>query len=278
MNVKIVRVFTISAGVAILAIIAVVVFWPRDVKQNEIASPAPAKTRQIEPGGANAEYVVGNGMRRKTSDLQPAKPTAEPKPGRPRARRGLPDYGTLPPIPADANPQVKAVVEAIRQKNHPERLSVLASPPPFNANAYRADPAAYLSLVELGRVFQTAQPGPGVPRLRAVSPSFRAVTQGDSVWLRVVASPGAPVSFTSFDCGEFENRLTAITVEANEEGVAEARFTTTPGVINDIHILAGSPLASGQVRFLVNVAIALAKNDPRAAGPQRGQPSPTANN
>ena len=70
------------------------------------------------------------------------------------------NYGTLPAIKPDANPQVKAVVEAIRQGNHPERVSVLVRPQPFDAKAYQTNPAAYLEVVEPGRVFQTAQPGP----------------------------------------------------------------------------------------------------------------------
>jgi hypothetical protein len=165
----------------------------------------------------------------------------------------LRDYGTLPTIKADANPQVKAAAEAIRQKNHPERLSVLVSPKPFDAKSYKADPSAYLETVEPGRVFQTAQPGPGVPQLKPVASDFYAITQGESVTLRVNAPAGAPVSFTSFDAGQFENLLTATTVRANENGVAEVKFTATSGTINDINILAGCPTATGQVKFVVNV-------------------------
>ncbi|HUY35193.1 MAG TPA: hypothetical protein VMV69_20780 [Pirellulales bacterium] len=54
--------------------------------------------------------------------------------------------------------------------------------------------------------------------------------------------------------GAFENQLTSITVQADAQGMAEAKFLATAGTIANIHILAASPLASGQARFIVNVA------------------------
>ena len=42
--------------------------------------------------------------------------------------------------------------------------------------------------------------------------------------LRVRAAPKYPISFTSFDLGKFQNELTAITVEANDQGVAEVKL------------------------------------------------------
>ena len=66
-------------------------------------------------------------------------------------------------------------------------------------------------------------------------------------------SPHAPVTFTSFDGGAFQNLLTSITVQADERGLASAQMTGTTGVLGDVHILAGSPVDSGQARFVVNV-------------------------
>jgi hypothetical protein len=37
--------------------------------------------------------------------------------------------------------------------------------------------------------------------------------------------------------------------------VALRTRTATPGMINDIHILAASPVTSGQMRYLVNVRL-----------------------
>src|SRR5690606_10279160 len=89
------------------------------------------------------------------------------------------------------------------------------------------------------------------------------------VSLRVRAVPGAPVTFTSLDMGAFQNRLASITVRADGEGVAVARFTGTPGTLGLTNVLAASPLTSGQQHFTVSVLPA----DPAAL--QRGaEPAP----
>lgn len=163
--------------------------------------------------------------------------------------------GTTQPVPLDLNPQVRSVAEAIQTKSHPERVSTLIHPAAFNAQAYEADPASYLNTAEPGRVFQPAQPGPGVKQLTTLSPYLQTVEQGQAVSLKVLAPAGAPVTFTSFDLGEFSNRLTTITVKADAEGVAEAEFTGTPGTIERVNILAASPLTAGQAKYVVHVTL-----------------------
>ena len=177
-------------------------------------------------------------------------------------------YGRTPAVAPDANANVKSVVEAIQTKSHPERLSALIAPAKFDKAAYEADPAAYLAVSEPGRVYQTAQPGKGVPVLRPASPQFVAMTQGETIELTVKGIPavgnnagndasggtsGGPVTFTSADLGRFENELTSITVAADASGVAKVHFTAPPGTINTVRILCGSPLATGQVEFVVQV-------------------------
>ena len=163
------------------------------------------------------------------------------------------DYGKTTPVKGNANPQVRSIAEALRDKNHPERLSPLLPPKAFDAAAYKQDPKAYLDVVEPGRCFQSAQPGKDVPKLQPLSPQLQEVAQGQSVTLRVRATPKSPISFTSFDLGKFQNELTAITVEANDQGVAEVKFWGTAGTINEVNIVAASPMSSGQARFIVNV-------------------------
>ena len=163
------------------------------------------------------------------------------------------DYGKTTPVKGDTNPQVRSVAEALRDKNHPERLSPLLPPKAFDAAAYKQDPKAYLDVVEPGRCFQSDQPGKDVPKLQPLSPQLQEVAQGQSVTLRVRAAPKYPISFTSFDLGKFQNELTAITVEANDQGVAEVKFWGTAGTINEVNIVAASPMSSGQARFIVNV-------------------------
>jgi hypothetical protein len=162
------------------------------------------------------------------------------------------DPGEIQPVRADANPHTESVAEAVRL-NKPERLSPMLAPEPFDRDAFAADPQTYLDTIEPGRVYQTAQPGADVPRVRVVGFSFFKIRQGESVELKVEAAPLAPVTFTSFDAGAFENELPSVTVRADEDGIATVDFYGTSGTFGDIDILAGCPLASGQARFKVEV-------------------------
>lgn len=178
---------------------------------------------------------------------------ARANPGDPQ--HGVVSYGRTPPVKPDANPNVKSVAEALQTKTHPERLTAMVAPKPFNKDEYKKNPQAYLDVVEPGRVYQSAQPGPGVPVLQPAGSRYAMLVQGKSTTLSIKALPGVPVTFTSFDLGRFENQLTSITVAADASGVAKTQFLATPGTINAVRILAGSPLATGQVEFLVDVQL-----------------------
>ncbi len=169
-------------------------------------------------------------------------------------------YGNTPVVMPDANPHTASVAEALATKTHPERLTPAILPAAFNREFYERDPQAYINTIEPGRVFQPAQPGQGVFPLRTLTPRLVEVEQGQSIPLRVRVQPGAPVTFTSFDLGQFENQLNSITVRADDRGIATVRFTGSPGTINDVNIMAASPLNSGQAKFVVNVSL------PRPAG------------
>lgn len=199
-----------------------------------------------------------HGDQRRMSDLQPIRTAARPPLQLPAAD---PKQGRIQKIPADANPQVAAVARALQQNQFPERLSVLIPARPFDPDSFAQNPDAYLNVSEPGRVWQAAQPGPDVTRIRSQGSRFRELEQGQTVSLRARVVPRAPVTFTSFDLGEFQNRLTSITVRADEQGIAAARFTATSGTINDVNILAASPLTSGQLKFTVNVRV------PQVMGP-----------
>ena len=160
-------------------------------------------------------------------------------------------YGNTPLVKSDANPQAASVAEALATKTHPERLTPAILPAAFNRESYEKDPQTYINTIE---------PGQGVFPLRTLTPRLVEIEQGQSVPLRVRVQPGAPVTFTSFDLGQFENQLNSITVRADDRGIATARFTGSPGTINDVNILAASPLNSGQAKFVVNISL------PRPAG------------
>ena len=165
------------------------------------------------------------------------------------------DPGPLPRIAGDLNPEVAKVVEALRSGENPERLSVLAKPDSFDREAYESDPEEYLSTPEPGRVWQALQPGEGVPHLGITDAASYAIVQGETVPLKVTAIPGAPVTFTSLDLGEFQNRLTTVTVAADADGLAVARFTGTSGTIGSVNVLAASPMTAGQARFRISVVV-----------------------
>ncbi len=238
------RVVALGVCLSVVAI-AVVAYWAFRPGEAQPPRDAAAKPQQEGAGAADAAAM---GLAGKGPQKAAAGTVFDPK------NPALASASRLKPVRGDANPSVKSVMEALRDQKHPERLSVMAPPPAFDAQAFAADPASYLEVVEPGRVFQTAKPGKDVPRLRAVSPPLHIVKSGEAVRLRVVAAPEAPVSFTSLDLGQFDNELTSITVKANKRGIAEARFTASAGATDDVRILAGSPVASGQARFVVSVA------------------------
>ena len=162
-------------------------------------------------------------------------------------------YGTTPEI-TEVNPQVNSVREALLSKQHPERLSPMIQPKVFDADKYINDPAykkQYLNTAEPGRVFQSLSPAEGIPKSVADSPYYQTVEQGDTVTLTIKTAPNAPVIFNSFDLGKFDNGLTTQTIESDSKGFASVTFHGMSGTIADVNILASSPMAAGQVKFLV---------------------------
>lgn len=162
--------------------------------------------------------------------------------------------GTIMPFRGDSNPMTKSVAEAIDTQTHPERLTPMIGPEPFDLVRYQADELAYLNTVEPGRVWQVAQPGDNVPRIVSASGPTHYIDPGETVVLRLMVPPGMPATFTSFDLGAFENLLTSITVRADAKGIAQASFTASSGTVGTVNILAASPVTSGQMRYIVYVA------------------------
>lgn len=150
--------------------------------------------------------------------------------------------------------QKKSQQEAKKNGGNPERLfSVAVSGKPFDFAEFKEDPSGYLSVVEPGRVWQTAQPGGDVSQIARVSPAYTRLANGESVVLQVRVEPTAPVTFTNFDQGLFANGLKSVTVRAGQDGIAKATFTS-PGSVNArVRILAGSPVNSGQANFRIQL-------------------------
>lgn len=260
--------FIVSAFVLLVALCGYC-FWPNTEESSNVACDTDTTPKvadkvpghhevsgkvRSDDGGADAEYVMVGGVRRKASDVRvsESKLPQDDESTKETVEKLL-DYGKTPWVSLDANPNVKSVVEAIREKKHPERLTPMIAPKLFDPEAYTKNPQAYLDVVEPGRAFAPAQPGKDVPQLQPVSDYFQKVTQGQSVKLSVLCVPKMPVTFTSLDLGQFSNQLTSVTVAANAEGIAETEFSATSGTINDVRIIAASPSTSGQARFIVNI-------------------------
>lgn len=247
-------VLSIAVVVSVVALVIAAVIWGFS-PSNELQV---APTARIAPHRADQSSPASGG-----SDL--ASPVQGSAPGGRDATSPGPspaagDPGRVAPVPVDANPSVALVAEALRTHEHPERLSALIAPKPFNREAYLNDPNGYATLVEPGRALQSATPGPGVPKLAAVGPTVFSTTQDGELILRVRTQPGMPTTFTSFDLGRFRNQLASQTVIADAQGVAAVAWTAGPGTIDAVRILAGSPVASGQVTFDVQVAHSVAVN------------------
>lgn len=215
----------------------------------DVTSASSADDRTASPAAVGASTAAPT-----TSDPDTE---AVPAPPPPEPAEGAADdplaYGTFPAVPADANEQVAKVVAAARSRTDAALQTPVAAIPPFDAKTYREDPQAYLTRAVPARAFQSAAPGQGVPVLRPEGKRFASIAQGESVVLRVRSAPGWPVTFATSDAGLFDNELTTISVEADDEGIAAARFRATTGVVDDVNIQAASPRASGQVQFTVFV-------------------------
>jgi hypothetical protein len=246
----------VSFCVAVAALLAWLA-WPRDDRK---ATPADQpRAAATNPATQDAGIPLPPGMQPGSSESTAAAP---PAPAKPRE----PAYKTHPPMPttgvpetvkaSDKDSEAASVREALGTGTHPERVSVFFPPKePFDQKKFESDPDSYLKTVEPGRVFKTAQPGPTIPALKAEGETFVRLKSNDKTKLSVVGAPGAPVTFTAFDLGAFEeNKLNSVTVKADKKGKANATFVAAPGAMDACRVLAGSPVASGQVKFIVEVA------------------------
>ena len=134
----------------------------------------------------------------------------------------------------------------------------LVHAPAFDPNLWNTDVnyrTAYLADMHPGRVWQTADPGPGVPVLTAVTPRIIRNSEELSNTLQVQTAPLAPVTFTVMADGGLGPYLRAsLTVQADASGNASTTFTQ----FNDgtSQIRAASPLASNFVIFSITTDLA----------------------
>jgi hypothetical protein len=218
-----------------------------------LSEPAGKASVNVDETEQDVSVRLIGGVKRPATDVRFDAKTEDPSP-----KILLKIQGPNPIVATDLNEQTKGISDAIFSKSKDARLASSGTVAnTFDREAYEANPsdyvAAYASKVEPGRVFAPAEPGEGVTPVGAVSERFHRVQQGESVKLSVKATKLSPVTFTSFGMGQFENHLSSTTTIADADGVASAIFLASTGTIGEVPILAGSPLDSGNVRFVVAV-------------------------
>lgn len=237
----------IVCGVIVALAVALALWW--EGASGAISAPSgevATTARPAIPAHPAAETL--------TPPLDPAVQAAEASRLEDAVAAATRAVGTLPRIAPDANEHAKSVTKAFDEGRSHE-LSASRMPEPFDAAAYTKDSQAYLTRVIPGRVWQVLKPGEGVPALQPASAIRQDLKQGESVELVVQAPPNQPVTFTSFDCGAFPNGFPSQTIQADEKGRAAIALTATRGMIAQVNILAGCPMASGQVLFRLNVDV-----------------------
>lgn len=247
------------AGVGIVGFLIWGATQPSETPQQQAAQTPPAEDTppsQEPPVVMPSGFAMVGGVSRPASDVQLDESTSKPvRREQPKKRQGF-----SPALAPDENEQVKAVFAALKdeERSQPERFSSFVVPRNFDVDAFKENPEyaqQFASIVEPGRVFAPAQPGDGVSVIRAESRRYHRVKQGETVRLQVEATPNAPVTFTSADLGQFDNKLSSVTVIAGDDGTATANYTATGGTIDEVQILAASPITSGQVAFTVSVNV-----------------------
>ncbi len=243
-----------------------------DGEREQASILEPESTAVVEPlSKEEANSELANLLKIDDEDLVEIGHISRPKrdlvfdapnsiPRRP-AKGVLPNPGRAPFLKGNENSQVAGLMAELQIQDQDQVKDVQVAkstfflPEPFDKEEYEADPKAYLDQIRPGRVFQSAQPGPNVKRLTAISEPFISLLQGESVSLKVQADPGAPVAFHTQEIGTFENQLKTITVAADKEGVATAKFTLGPGSSGLVNVLAASPVHSDHLKFTYRVSL-----------------------
>jgi hypothetical protein len=223
--------------------------------REQVAEAASVPQNEVRPNDASSEQSplpsIG-GIRRPATDVQirPLEQSGKPK-------QVLKIEGPNPSLKGLENPDVEQVAKSLSKKGDSSLLSTQTIPRDFDASRFAAEgeiySLEYAKTIATGRVFSSAQPDSDTIPIRSQGSRLFRLQQGESSKLIVQTLPFAPVTFTSFRLGQFENKLSTITVVADKDGVAQAVFTATTGSILEIPVLAASPVNSGQVRFVVSV-------------------------
>jgi len=223
-----------------------------DSRRNQLGLPSSKDEASVNQGSSSessSSQVLIGGVSRLESDVK----LNEERPLESIGRSPTRTNGFSDPVPATANASAKRLLADLRDRENASSFSSFVSAKAFDFESFTASPDEYLDRVEPSRVFSTAQPGDGVSPIAANGSRYFTARQGESVSLKVSALPQSPVSFMSEGLGKFSNELSSITVRTNKDGVASADFVLSGGTVDNVRVLAGGPMNSGQVVFTVRV-------------------------
>ncbi len=232
----------VSVGLFGVTLMAINQGWFQSNQKALVSKPVEEEeTRSLQPG-----YVrVGDVDR-------PAKSLKKPRRADKVKDTGY-DFGTTPAIPVDSNETTKKLAESRGNPKLDYRRSSLVPAPKFDRTAYEADPQAYLTEIAPGRINQALSPGKDVTPIKRVGNYFHdGVLPGESVKLKVKTEPKMPTTFKA-QLGAFENRLSTITVAANENGIAQVNLKIDGGISGELEVKAVSPVHSDTARWLIEV-------------------------
>lgn len=206
---------------------------------------------------AQEQKVIVGGVPRPKSDIQKRQTRIQLDRETDRVKKGAEErqkVGKQPALALDAHPTITRLHETLK-KGGRNTFGMHVEAPAFDFEAFKKDRDDYAGQFAPNRVYQAAQPGPNVPVLSPISSSTHSMIAGEAIRLQVKTAPGYPATYVSLDLGTFQNKLNAITVIADKEGVAEVLYTATPGTVNRSHVLVGSPGASGQACFEIRISL-----------------------
>jgi len=197
-------------------------------------------------------YVNIGGVLRKAADIMPAAPVPQEEVAS-RIAELAQLVGQVPRIDISTNASTKIVAKAAEEGDL-TRLSTMASIPAFDADEYLANREAYLEDIVPARIWQSSGDKSAKKIIRK-NYFYNDMLQGETIELKVEVAPRSPVTFHSNNLGQFPNKLTTMTVESNEEGLAVIPFLATQGTYGEIDILAASPSRRNRAHFVVNVKL-----------------------
>jgi hypothetical protein len=225
-----------------------------DAKSARRAAPGgPASAGAVEPARAPKVSAARPAPAGGKAKVEGKKELAELREVAYELADPQPSFQPAPKMAAQARANLKSIQAARETGEYPERLDPSIVPAPFPRDKWVGDPQVYLNVVEPGRVWQSST-SPSADPLRAGGPTEVVLPHGDRARLAVNGVSGAPVTFTSFDGGAFDNGLSSITVRTGDDGMATAAFTATPDTGSVVNVVAASPYSSGVVQFTVQVS------------------------